>query len=203
MLFSGWFWNDFQCRWHHSTLTPRPSESLMCGWLIWTIPQTWRELSKVSSTRLWVCSWNHLQVLRIPQVLFTLQRVSVPDRALRSLWVHLWGDAPEGQCPSWKTGWLQSSAACPLSCVNSSISFRTFSIFSPPLRTFVPTQRTGLHWARSRWSEPPPALPVKPPARSRVWSVNRHSSLTLTVSKAWPSKAARSRKSQPTLPFFC
>lgn len=66
--------------------------------------------------------------------------------------------------------------------------FRTFSFFFPPLRTFVPTQRAGLHWARSRWSEPPPALPVKPPARSGVWSVNRHSSLTLTVSKAWPSK---------------
>lgn len=117
-------------------------------------------------------------------------RVFIPDWALCSLWIHLWRDAPESQCPDWKTGRMNlywQGQLHTLSCVNSTV-LSTRSLFS--LRIFVPTQRAGPRWARSRWPQPTSDLPVKPPARSRGWSVNQHSSLILTVLKALPSKPA-------------
>lgn len=81
------------------------------------------------------------------------------------------------------------------SYILSAVTTATFFVHVPffPLRTFVPTQQAGPHWARSRSSELTSPLPVKPPARNRDWSVNQHSSLILTVPKALRSKRAPHR----------
>lgn len=121
--------------------------------------------------------------------------VSASDRALYSLRVHLWRDAPESQYPDWKAGWRNRYGKVSCESAASTITFLSLSC----IRTFVTAQRAGPHWARSRWSQLRSALPVKTPVRSRGWSANPHSSLVLTVPKASQSKSALYR----TPRFLC
>lgn len=118
--------------------------------------------------------------------------IYISDWAVPSLWVYLWGDAPEGQCAYWKTG--RRNVGCG---VGKSIRFviRKRLLSSPLfssrfhfcLRTSATVQGAGPHWARSRLWRQRPTRPVNKRATRRGWSVNLHSSHIWTALRILPS----------------
>lgn len=115
----------------------------------------------------------------------------VSDWALHSLWVYLWGDAPEGQHLYWKTG--QWSISLGVRGIRFIIRLNKKRLFTDEshlcLRISAPAQQAGPHWARSRlWRQrsTPPATGL---ARRRGSSVNLHFSHISTVQKVLLGKS--------------
>lgn len=115
----------------------------------------------------------------------------VPDWALHSLWVYLWGDAPEGQHPYWKTGWWSVSwGARGIRFIIRPNKKRLVTFESHLcLRISAPAQWAGPHWARSRLWRQRSTLPATGLARRRGSSVNLHFSHISTVPKVLASKS--------------
>lgn len=119
--------------------------------------------------------------------------VTVSDRALHSLWVHLRGDAAEGQRPGGKAGEDVND------CMRPKIGFWKFrkKKTNPAplnvcsfLRICAAALGAGPHWARSRLCRQRPMPPVTRRAGMQVWSVNPPSSHISTAAKVWPGTVA-------------